>query len=189
MMQLFLLVEGWMLLKVTLTFHVGIMTSKDCCMQTYHSNVASLLMGVLKLSSCHCLHHSLEWLNVNFMNHILVTVSAALGMHFVFAHLIASEDFFAFIHFDSFKSCVIYNLLLLAAIKQRVHKSVYFAALLSRNKWWQLLYSCILFPSLTIHSTLHIWWESSECRPAGPAELCSYRRRWTIEYHMDPKWS
>ena len=37
-----------MLLKVTLTIHVGIMTSKECFMQTYHSNVASLLVGVLK---------------------------------------------------------------------------------------------------------------------------------------------
>jgi len=53
-----------MLLKATLTFHVGTMTSEDCCMQTYHLNVASLLVGVFKLSSCHCLHHSLEWLYV-----------------------------------------------------------------------------------------------------------------------------
>lgn len=49
-----------MLLKVTLTFHVGIVTSKDHCTQSYHSNVASLLVGVFKLLSCHCLHHSLK---------------------------------------------------------------------------------------------------------------------------------
>lgn len=60
-----------------------------------------------------------------------MTVSAVLGMHFIFAHLIVSEDFFAFIHFDSFKSCVIYNHLLLAAIKLKVLISVCIAALLS----------------------------------------------------------
>jgi len=48
------------LLKVILTFYVGIMTSKDCCMQTYHLDVASLLVVVFKLSSSHCLQHSLE---------------------------------------------------------------------------------------------------------------------------------
>lgn len=95
-------------------------------MQTYHSSVASLLVGVFKLPSSHCLHHSLELLIVNFMNHILVILSAVLGMHFIFAHLIASEDFFAFIHFDSFKSFVIYNRLLLSATKLRVLINVCF---------------------------------------------------------------
>jgi len=90
------------------------------------------------------------------MTHILVIVSAVLGMHFIFAHLISSEDIFAFIHFDNFKSCVIYNQLLLAATKLRVLKCV-FCCIVVSNKWWQLLYSCILFPSLTIHSALHIW--------------------------------
>ena len=90
------------------------------------------------------------------MNRTLVIVSAVLGMRFIFAHLIASEDFFAFIHFDSFNSCVIYSHLLLAAIKLRVLISV-FCCTVVPDKWWQLLYSCILFPSLAIHSALHIW--------------------------------